>query len=301
MVLEGRGWSAPADNPSLVEAYRAFLGSLRSNRAHYDGTGAFTFVSNREELRVNRGLHSLFCLVSLYSSRGVQTFPDVTVPLEGSTLTPHVIRTMARVVQSFLEVDPDVTNHFADVSFVDGLSQSFRSVRPSFSQVRFSPWTAIHRSSRSLIQTRLRESFDRMVSRQDQTPTLRLVTSQPGFSVPDHVVRSPVGPRRVSQSSLTLAVVSDPSEPASSSLPPHDAPQLDGSSSVADAGQSASVASESVVSEPVRPHVHRLPAAPLSTDTSSLFSRVARKTVRGGSRQSRRLIYRSLDRDETPR
>ena len=53
-----------------------------------------------------------------------------------------------------MEVDPDVVSHFAEVSFVDGLSQSFRTVRHSFSQVRFSPWTVI-----------LRESFDKMVSR----------------------------------------------------------------------------------------------------------------------------------------
>ena len=252
-------------------------------------------------MRVNRGLYSLFCLVSLYSVRGAQAFPDVTIPLEGSTLTPHVVRTMTRVIQSYMELDSNIVSHLADISFVDGLNQSFRTVRSSFNQVRFSPWTAILRSSRNVIQTRLRESFDQMVSRQEQSPTLRQATSQPGFSVPDHVVRSPIGPRRVNHSVLSLAAVTDSLEPVSSTLPSTSASHRVEVSSAVEGSQSASVASESVVSEPVRPHVRRLPAAPVPSESSlSLFSRVAFKTVRGRSRQARHLVYRSLDSDTDP-
>ena len=86
VVLEAHGWTLPSENASLVEAYRSFVGSLRSNGATYDGSGAHAFIAGREELQVNRGLHSVFCLVSLYSTRRPQTFPDVTIPLEGSSL-----------------------------------------------------------------------------------------------------------------------------------------------------------------------------------------------------------------------
>ena len=303
VVLETHGWTSPPENASLVEAYRSFIGSLRSNGATYDGTGAHSFIAGREELRVNRGLHSVFCLISLYSTRRPETFPDVTIPLEGSSLTPHTIRTMVRVVQSYVQMDPDVTGHFADVSYLNGLNQTFRTVRSSFTQVRFSPWTAVLRSSRGVIQSRLREHFDQLVSRQEQSPSFRLASSRPGFSVPAHVVQSPVGPRRLAPvpSTLSLAAVSGSAEPSVSSAPDVAVSSLTEASDAVDGGQSNSITSTSVVSEPVRPHVSRLPAAPeTESSQSSSFSRVAYKTVRGRARQSRRLVFRSLDRDNDP-
>ena len=125
VVAEGRGWSPTTDNQSLTEAYRAFLGSLRANGARYDGTGAFQFIAQREELLVNRNLHSLFCLVSLYSIRGPQTFPSAEISLPGSSLSSHTIRSMVRVIQSYMFMDPDITNHLADPEFLSGLLQTF--------------------------------------------------------------------------------------------------------------------------------------------------------------------------------
>ena len=130
VVMEGRGWSPAADNHSLTEAYRAFLGSLRANGARYDGTGAFQFIAGRAELHVNRGLHTLFCLVSLYSIRGPQTFPSAEISLPGSSLSPHVIRPMVRVIQSYMIMDPDVAIHFADAEFLSGLTQTFPALIP---------------------------------------------------------------------------------------------------------------------------------------------------------------------------
>ena len=298
VTVERHGWSPQADNPTLVEAYRAFLGSLRANRARYDGTGAFRFIADREELHVNRDLHSLFCLVSLYSIRGEQTFPEVEISLPGSSLSPHTIRTMARVVQSYLMMDPDVASHLASTDFLNGLSQTFRTVRSSFSQVRFSPWTAILRSSQGLIRDRLRGAFDQMVARQEQSPSFRRVTRQANFSVPDHIVRSPGGQRRaVSIASVPpSAIVSESAPPESSTLPSTTSSSAVGPSLEAEGDRSASVAGTSVVSEPVRPHTRRLPAARAATSSQiSLFSRVAYKTARG---RGRRLIYRCIESED---
>ena len=297
VTVERHGWSPVSDNASLVEAYRALLGSLRANRAQYDGTGAFRFIANREELHVNRGLHSLFCLVSLYSIRGEQTFPDVEISLPGSSLSPHTIRTMVRVIQSYLMMDPDVVSRFADADFLNGLSQTFRTVRASFSQVRFSPWTAILRSSQGVIRDRLRTAFDQMVARQEQSPSLRRVTSRANFSVPDFIVRSPGGQRRTESvvSAPPSAAVSDSVPPESSTLASTISSSAVGPSVEMEGDRSASVVDTSVVSGPVRPHVRRLPAAGSSSDSrTSLFSRVAYKTARG---RGRRLIYRCINSD----
>ena len=148
-----------------------------------------------------------------------------------------------------------------------------------------------------MIRDRLREAFDTMVARQEQSPSLRQATQRPGFSVPGHIARSPSGFRRVGVAGSTQpsAVVSS-SVGASSSVLPSVAGSITASSLVAEGDQSESVADVSVVSEPVRPHVRRLPADHQnSVSQPSLFSRVAYKTARG---RSRRLIYRRLDTDD---
>ena len=137
-----------------------------------------------------------------------------------------------------------------------------------------------------------------MVARQEQSPSFRRVTRQANFSVPDHIVRSPGGQRRaVSIASVPpSAIVSESAPPESSTLPSTTSSSAVGPSLEAEGDRSASVADTSVVSEPVRPHTRRLPAARAATGSQiSLFSRVAYKTARG---RGRRLIYRCIESED---
>ena len=137
-----------------------------------------------------------------------------------------------------------------------------------------------------------------MVARQDQSPSFRRVTRRANFSVPDHIVRSPGGQRRAVSvaSAPPSAVVSESAPPESSTLPSTTSLSAVEPSLEVEGDRSASVASTSVVSEPVRPHVRRLPAARTASNSqTSLFSRVAYKTARG---RGRRLIYRCIESED---